>query len=45
VDRRTLEELIEGLSRESLVAADRLFGILAAGGRQTVPPYSPSQAF
>jgi hypothetical protein len=30
-DRGTLEEQIEGLSHESLVASDKLFGILTAG--------------
>jgi hypothetical protein len=35
-DRRALEKQIEGLSREVLMAADRLFGILTAGSGQTV---------
>jgi hypothetical protein len=39
-----MEEQIEGLSQESLMLADRLFGILTAGSGQTVPPNSGSQA-
>jgi hypothetical protein len=43
-DRKAMEDQIEGLSRKSLVLADRLFGILTAGRRQTVPPNSRSHA-
>ena len=42
-DRRALEELIETLSRASLVAADQLFGLVTRGHfRKDLPGYASS---
>jgi hypothetical protein len=42
-DRRVLEAQIEGLSYESLVAADKLFGTLTSDRRQTAQQLEPNR--